>query len=346
MGSLSAVCRKDLFRPAADFIRAVAPGVALCGIVGLAALGLASVEHRLFRVAWLDPVVLAILLGAGARTFLTSDIRFEAGIRVCGKTVLEVVVVLLGASTSAATVSALGAPLLLGIVATVGAAIVLGVVVGTLLGLPPRMAVLVACGNAICGNSAIAAVAPVIGADSKDVTAAIACTAVLGVVVVLLLPVLGGLLALDQVKYGVFAGLTVYAVPQVLAAAAPIGPVAVQIGTVVKLARVLMLGPVILVLSQICPGGKRSAGVRSLLPWFIIGFIVMICARSLGVIPTPVLPILTTTTGALTVLSMAGLGLQTEARTVMLASGRVIGSVILSLVGLAGLAFALVNLAE
>ena len=85
------------------------------------------------------------------------------------------------------------------------------------------MAILVAAGNSICGNSAIAAVAPVIGASSKDVASSIAFTAVLGVVVVLLLPLAVPLLHMTELQYGVLAGLTVYAVPQVLAATAPIG---------------------------------------------------------------------------------------------------------------------------
>ena len=85
------------------------------------------------------------------------------------------------------------------------------------------MAILVACGNAICGNSAIAAVAPVIGADSKDVAAVIAFTAVLGVLMVLGLPLFVPLAGLSRHQYGVLAGLTVYAVPQVLAATVPVG---------------------------------------------------------------------------------------------------------------------------
>ncbi|WP_254461974.1 putative sulfate exporter family transporter, partial [Yersinia enterocolitica] len=79
--------------------------------------------------------------------------------------------------------------------------------IGRLLGLPTRMALLVACGNAICGNSAIAAVAPVIGADSDDVAASIAFTAVLGVVVVLGLPLLGIALGMTGLAFGTLAGL-------------------------------------------------------------------------------------------------------------------------------------------
>jgi uncharacterized membrane protein YadS len=121
--------------------------------------------------------------------------------------------------------------------------------------------VLVACGNAICGNSAIAAVAPVIGATAREVASAIAFTAVLGVVVVLVLPLLIPALGLSATQYGVLAGLTVYAVPQVLAATAPLGSLSMQTGTPVKLVRVLMLGPLVLLLSlRIGPRERQAAG--------------------------------------------------------------------------------------
>ena len=113
-------------------------------------------------------------------------------------------------------------PMLLGIASVVAVAILASYGIGRLLGLPVRMALLVACGNSICGNSAIAAVAPVIGADGDDVAASIAFTAVLGVLAVLGLPLLAPLLGLSGHQYGVLAGLTVYAVPQVLAATAPV----------------------------------------------------------------------------------------------------------------------------
>ncbi len=103
---------------------------------------------------------------------------------------LEIAVVLLGASVSAARPREPGPALLVGIAGVVALAIAASYGIGRLLGLPRRMAMLVACGNSICGNSAIAAVAPVIGADGDDVAAAIAFTAVLGVLVVLGLPLL------------------------------------------------------------------------------------------------------------------------------------------------------------
>ena len=236
-----------------SFLARVLPGVGLCVAVTLAALALEHVEAALFGRAWLEALVLAILIGTMVRTAWTPGARWRGGIDFSAKTLLEVAVVLLGASVSAATVIAIGPWMLLGIAGVVAVAILASYGIGRLLGLPVRMALLVACGNSICGNSAIAAVAPVIGADGDDVAASIAFTAVLGVLAVLGLPLLAPLLGLTGHQYGVLAGLTVYAVPQVLAATAPVAAIAVQVGTLVKLVRVLMLGPVVLVLSLLAP---------------------------------------------------------------------------------------------
>jgi uncharacterized integral membrane protein (TIGR00698 family) len=329
------------------FARAIWPGLTMCLVVTLAAIGLTSVEHDLFGKVWLEPLVLAILLGAGVRAVWTPDARFKVGIDFSAKMLLEIAVVLLGASVSAATLSALGAGFVLGIFAVVAVAILVGFGVGRMLGLKPRMALLAACGNAICGNSAIAAVAPVIDADGEEIAASIAFTAVLGVVVVISLPLLGALMGMSGVQYGALAGLTVYAVPQVLAAAAPMGAVATQTGTVVKLVRVLMLGPVILALSLIFrdrnPGAKKP-GLARLLPWFIVGFLVMIGLRSVGLIPQAALTPMAAASGLLTVVAMAALGLQTDIRAVARAGGRVAGAVVLSLGALIGIGLTLISL--
>ena len=127
-----------------------------------------------------------------------------------------------------------------------------------------------AFGNAICGNSAIAALAPVIGAKREHVASAIAFTAVLGVAVVVGLPFLVPVAHLSNYQYGVVAGLTVYAVPQVLAAAFPVSALSGQVGTLVKLVRVLFLGPVLVAFSVMArrearraPGRGRGAAVRA-----------------------------------------------------------------------------------
>jgi uncharacterized integral membrane protein (TIGR00698 family) len=226
--------------------------------------------------------------------------------------------------------------------------------------MPRRMAVLVACGNSICGNSAIAAVAPVIGADSEDIASSIAFTAVLGVIVVLALPLLVPLLHMTGLQYGVLAGLTVYAVPQVLAATAPIGIIAVHIGTLVKLVRVLMLGPVVLGLSLMAsrlreetdePAPHLTAGdrpkpgriaVHHLVPWFIVGFLALAGVRSAGLIPAAALGPISSVATVLTVLSMAALGLGVDVRVVARAGTRVVIAVTASLLALGAISLGLI----
>jgi uncharacterized integral membrane protein (TIGR00698 family) len=214
------------------------------------------------------------------------------------------------------------------------------------------MAILIACGNSICGNSAIAAVAPVIGADGNDIASSISFTAVLGVVVVLTLPLLAPVLHLSLTQYGVLAGLTVYAVPQVLAATLPIGALSNQVGTVMKLVRVLMLGPVVLGFSLLAGGlrpahsrsNRRGARFREMIPWFISGFLALLLIRSLGLIPAAVVQPVTHTAALLTTIAMAGLGLGVDLRTVVRTGLRVTLAVTVSLLVLGVISYALIRI--
>ena len=337
------------------------PGVALCVVVTIAAYGLQAVEVHVAGRAWLEALVLAILLGVAIRTAWTPSVVWTSGIDFSAKTLLEVAVVLLGASVSAQAVLAIGPALIIGIAAVVTLAIAASFVISRAFGLSRRMAILVACGNSICGNSAIAAVAPVIGADGEEIAASIAFTAVLGVIVVLLLPLLVPLLALSLTQYGVLAGLTVYAVPQVLAATLPIGALSNQVGTVVKLVRVLMLGPVVLLMSLLASGLREetdepapavTAGDRPkpgrpplhrLVPWFIVGFLVVAAVRTAGLIPASLLAPTALVANLLTTISMAALGLGVDIRVVARAGLRVTGAVTLSLVALALMSYALIR---
>jgi len=276
--------------------------------------------------------VLAILIGTAVRTARTPGARWERGVSFGAKTLLEVAVVLLGASISLQTLVAVGPGLLAGIARVVAFAIASSYGIGRALRPPRRMAILVACGNSLCGNSAIAAVAPVIGADGEDVASSIAFTAVLGVIVVLALPLAVPLIHLFGMQHGVLAGLTVYAVPQVLAATAPVGVLAVHIGTLVKLVRVLMLGPVVLLLSlfasrlrqetdepvpHVTAGDRPKPGriaIHHLVPWFILRFLALAGIRSAGLIPGAALGPIAVVANVLTVLSMAALGLGVDVR--------------------------------
>ncbi|GBU17786.1 MULTISPECIES: putative sulfate exporter family transporter [Methylobacterium] len=331
----------------------LAPGIALCIAVTLVSLGLQHLEEGGFEHPYVEALVIAILLGMALRTLWEPSPRWRPGIAFSAKQLLEVAVMLLGASISFAAILASGPVLLAAIVATVVVTIAASFTISRVLGLSVRMSILIACGNAICGNSAIAAVAPVIGAGSDDVASSISFTAILGVLMVLGLPLLIPLLGLGAGQYGILAGLTVYAVPQVLAATVPAGLAATQIGTLVKLVRVLMLGPVVVGLSLLAPrlGGPQGDPAEprrfdpfKLVPWFILGFLALAACRSLGLVPDLAVGPITRAAGLLTVVSMAALGLGVDVRVIGRVGGRVTAAVTLSLVLLLLISLGLIHL--
>jgi uncharacterized integral membrane protein (TIGR00698 family) len=324
----------------------ILPGLLLCIAIAVAAEGLEAVEAWIFGRAWFEALVLAILIGMAIRTLVPPGRRYDQGIAFAAKPVLEVAVVLLGASISLATLAAAGPALIAGIAGVVIVAIVASYGLGRMLGLSHRLAVLVACGNSICGNSAIAATAPVIGADGNDVAASIAFTAALGIVVVLVLPLTVAVLGLTPSQYGIFAGLTVYAVPQVLAATAPVSALSLQVGTLVKLVRVLMLGPVIMVLALVSGGGAQGQGrirLGRLVPWFILGFLALTGLNSLGLVPQAAGQAAMRTATILTIVAMAALGLGCDIRTLVASGGRVTATAVLSLCILAAASLLLIR---
>ena len=330
-------------------IAALWPGIALCGAVTALAVGVQAVQERTLGHPYLEAIVVAILLGMALRALWTPGPRWRAGIACSAKQLLEVAVALLGASVTFAVIASSGVLLLLAIVVIVVLTLIVSYGISRALGLSTRMAILVACGNSICGNSAIAAVAPVIDASSDDIASSISFTAILGVIVVLALPILVPLMALSEAQYGILAGLTVYAVPQVLAATVPVGLVSVQIGTLVKLVRVMMLGPVVAAIAlgarklQRGEGQSAQLGLFRAVPWFIVGFFVLAACRSFALIPDAALPTIQTVASVLTVLSMAALGLGVDLRVIREVGGKVTAAVTLSLVFLIGASLVLVR---
>jgi uncharacterized integral membrane protein (TIGR00698 family) len=320
-----------------------APGIALSAAVTAIAVVAQSVEAKLLGRPWLEALVLAIVIGTVVRSVGGVGRRFEPGIHASAKVLLEVAVVLLGASISAAAVAAAGPRLLVGIVGVVAVALAASYTLGRLLGLHHTLATLVARGNSICGNSAIVAAAPAIGAAGDDIGASIAFTAALGVGVVLALPTLVPLLHLSATQYGVLAGLTVYAVPQVIAATAPVGLLSIQVGTLVKLVRVLTLGPVVLALSVGHRRGQPRMRLGQIAPWFIVGFLALMGARSLGWIPVTLLAPLSTAANWLTLISMAALGLSVDLGAVLRSGPRVIAAAFGSLIILGAISQALIR---
>ncbi len=323
---------------------ALLPGLLLATAFGVAGVLLGKVEAHLLGREWLEGLVLAILLGLGARWFWTPNAKFAPGVKFAAKPLLEVAIVLLGASVDVVALwRGVGPLLLVAVFAIVPLSIGLGVGVGRALGLDAKLALLVACGNSICGNSAIAAVAPVIKADEEKITAAVAFTALGSVLVVALLPVARPFLNLSPNAFGALAGLSVYAVPQVLAATAGASAVTTQTATVVKLARVLMLGPVTLVLTLLNKDGKSKLGWADMVPPFILGFVVLAALRTLGIIAPDWADLGREIGGWLTVAAMAALGLSSDPRAVQRAGKPVLMAAGIGLTALVLAAWLLVS---
>lgn len=327
------------------------PGVAFAAAIGVASLLIAGVEVRVFGHPIIEGLVVAILLGMIVRTLWSPPSRVDAGVTFTAKEVLEVAVLLLGASVDLPLLLRAGPSLAVGIVLLVVLGIASSYGIGRALGLPHKLAVLVACGNSICGNSAIAAVAPVIRASKEHVASSIAFTAILGVAVVLGLPLLMHPLGLSNYQYGVLAGLTVYAVPQVLAAAFPVSLLSGQVGTLVKLVRVLMLGPVVLFFAlkhrDDADAPPVVAGARfkitRFVPWFIIGFLALAGLRSAGVIPEAWVGPTRAVSSWLTVGAMAALGLGVDLKAIAKVGRPVIITVTASLAVLVALSLTLIR---
>lgn len=334
------------------------PGVGLCLAIALAASIADALGKSISRGTGLDALVLAILIAAAVRAFHEPGTRLLPGIDFSAKILLEMSVALLGLSISLHRIAEAGLGLLGIIVAVVLVSIIASYAICRLLGIGSHMAALIACGNAICGNSAIAAVAPAIRASREDVVSAITFSAILGVAVVVYLPLLIPLFGIADREYGILAGLTIYAVPQVLAATAPAGLQAVQIGTTVKLVRVLLLGPVVMVMSAlearhrttqpdraVVPSGWREALVFTrMFPPFILAFLVLATLSTMGLIPTSFAAGALTIHKALALVAMAGLGLSVDLRLLFQISGRltlaVTGSVlVLIAISLAAIRF-------
>jgi uncharacterized integral membrane protein (TIGR00698 family) len=152
-------------------------------------------------------------------------------------------------------------------------------VAGTLLGRALKMrkptSILVSFGTAICGGSAIAAMAPVVQAENEDVAVSLATVFTLNSVALFLFPAIGHLLRLGQEPFGIWAGIAIHDTSSVVGASSSYGLAALATGTTVKLSRAVWIAPCVLAYGWI----RKSEG-RAAMPWFIVGFIAAAAVRS------------------------------------------------------------------
>ena len=242
----------------------------------------------------IEPVMMAIVLGMILSNARALPKSLQPGLKFSVKKLLPLGIVLLGARLNFKEMVKVGADgLVLSIVET-AVALLLLYLLTRLMRLPQKLGVLLGIGTAICGGTAIVATAPVIEAEDKDVAFSVATVTLLGLIAMFVMPFIGHLLALNSKQFGVWAGLAIHQTPQVVAAGFAYSPEAGQAATIVKLARVCLLAPVVFVVGLVYARQKlKSTGVREkkrinyfhLFPMFVLGFLAMALLKTGGLLP-------------------------------------------------------------
>lgn len=291
--------------PAAPVRRA--PGLLLCA----AGAGVALLVNRLVPVV--SPLLVAILLGALVVAVRPLPPAAGPGLAFAGRRLLRAGIVLLGLQLSLRDIVGLGLGTVVLVVAVVVTGIATGLLVGHWLGLSWTQRLLIACGFSICGAAAAAAVDGTIEADEEEVATAIALVVVFGTVMIGVVPVGVAVLGLDARTGGLWAGASIHEVAQVVAAGGVIGGGALSVAVLVKLARVLMLAPVLAWVGwrrrvQLAARPEAAATLPPLVPLFVGGFCAMVAAHTWLPIPGVLLDLAGSVETALLAAAMFALG--------------------------------------
>ncbi|WP_426702348.1 YeiH family protein [Rhodanobacter sp. Col0626] len=305
-------------------LRQRAPGLLLAVAIGLLALLLGR---------WLPLIggpVIGIVLGIIVRNLLSPGERYTPGIAFTGKKVLQWSIIALGFGLSLSQVAKTGLESLSVTLVTMTVAFLAARLLGRWLGVHDKLKILIGVGTAICGGSAIAAVTPIIRPDDHDTAFAISTIFLFNLVAVLLFPLLGHLMHLSDLGFGLWAGTAINDTSSVVAAGYSFSKAAGDYATIVKLTRATLIIPVCLVLAFVVAAREKrkhaqdgSIGqfrLASIFPWFILWFLVASAVRTAGLIPIAIQPALHMLAEFLIIVALTAIGLSANLRK-MAASG-------------------------
>jgi len=323
----------------------VLPGILLtAGIAGTAFL-----LRRLPGASVLSPMILATFLGMALHNFIGAPAWAKPGITFSLRRVLRFGIILLGlqlVATQVVQIGAIGAGVIL---ATLAATFVFTKWFGSVIGVEAKLAELIAAGTSICGASAVIATNTVTQGSDEDVAYAVACVTVFGSLSMFIYPVLPALLHLDAQAFGLWSGASIHEIAQVVGAAFQDGAHAGQVATVAKLTRVMMLAPMVIALGIVATRraahavdpAKRKAPP---MPWFVLGFILMVVVNSLISIPAAPKAWIVTATTFLLSMALAAMGLETDFRKLKAEGLRPLGLAAAAWIFIALFSLALVKL--
>lgn len=259
---------------------------------------------------------MAILLGLVVATVAGQRMRrLDPGLRFASQRVLRSGIILLGARLSLGEIARIGLPSTVAIVVTMAVSFSVVLVVARFVRVERPLAVLIAVGSAVCGNTAIVATAPVIGARAREVAYAVATITLFGTLAVFLYPTIGRTFAVPQPSFGLWAGIAVNDTSQVIATSAAYGPTALDVATVVKLIRNALMAPLLFLIAAWWSARGESAigsargGVRRAVPLFVLGFLAFAGLRTAGVISTEQAALLDVVARALILVALAAVGM-------------------------------------
>lgn len=305
------------------------------GLLFVLLLALAATQAA--QTSWLQgmgvsPLIVAIVLGAAYTNLMPGGLPTDwaDGVNLAARRLLRIAVAFYGLRLSLQELMSVGA-VGLGVAAVmVLGTLGLGLALGRLLRIDRETALLTAAGSAICGAAAVLAFESTTRAAPHKSAVAVATVVLFGTLSMFLYPVMyhAGWFALDTTALGIFIGASVHEVAQVVAAASAIDPAATHAATIVKMARVAMLVPLLLILgmwlARRAPGANEAGAAKPPVPWFVLGFLALVVVNSLDILPMAWMSAIhAADTFALT-MAMAALGLETRASRMRQAGPRVL----------------------
>ena len=289
------------------------PGLLLAVLIALVALGLGRVAPLI------GGPVFGIVLGIVVRNTISPGGTYTPGIQFAGKQVLQWSIIALGFGLSLNQVAKTGLESLSVTLVTMTVAFLTAWALGRMLGVHDKLKILIGVGTAICGGSAIAAVTPIIKPDDHDTAFAISTIFLFNLVAVLLFPLLGHLLHLSDLGFGLWAGTAINDTSSVVAAGYSFSKEAGDYATIVKLTRATLIIPVCLVLAFATAWKQKKQGasdfsLRRIFPWFILWFLVASAVRTMGLVPVAIQPALHMAAEFLIIVALTAIGLSANLR--------------------------------
>jgi uncharacterized integral membrane protein (TIGR00698 family) len=314
-----------------------APGLAVAATVAVAAMFLS--EHY-----GASAMLFALLIGMSLN-FLSEEGKCVEGIRESASTVLRIGVALLGLRISAGQVAELGLHAALMVVGAVVLTIGIGVLLARACSLSARFGVLTAGAVAICGASAamaIAAVLPRHAMNERDMGFTVIGVTALSTLAMIVYPIIASALGLDFHQTGIFFGATIHDVAQVVGAGYGVSRDTGDTATIVKLLRVAMLLPVVVVISLVTHRSYGGTGQKApLVPWFAVAFAILVAVNSSGWVPRAVGAFSGELSRWCLVMAIAAIGMRTSLKQLSVVGMRPVVLMVLQTVALAAMVIAM-----